>query len=330
MIQPTVSLVIPIKDEGAYLPALLDQIERQTYPADRFEVIFANGGSRDRSQEVVEGWAAGGRSGPHIRLLSNPEGTTADGLNVGIDASISDIIIILGGHADIPDDWVERSVESLIASGASCAGGRIETRGRGPVGSAIALAMSSPFGVGNATFRTGAAEAGFVDTVAFGAYRRETLEELGGFDPCLVGAEDDELNFRLLRHGGRIWFDPAITSTYYCRSTYRDVCRQYLGYGRGKARVLRKHDAIPSLRALVPPTFLAVLLSAVLARLLGRRGPLRWVLGAYLAGATAAALEAADCEPVEVARVGAAFAAIHFSYGTGVLLGLLSRRADVP
>ncbi|MCE9637655.1 MAG: sugar transferase [Planctomycetes bacterium] len=194
-------------------------------------------------------------------------------------AELPDFIVRVDGHAEIAPDFVRRAVDVLLATGADAAGGPMVTAaptGSGAVGRAVALAMSTPFGAGNASFRTGASTAGDVDTVAFAAYQRGVFDRLGGFDETFPRNQDDEFHLRLTRSGGRIRLDPAIRSTYRSRRSPAAAARQYFGYGFHKARVLRLHGRLPTLRGLAPPALVSALLATVVAAIVS--GDAHWLL----------------------------------------------------
>ncbi len=318
---PYVAVAISVLNEAASIDALLDQLVAQDYPHDKLEVVVADGGSIDATKEIV---LARTNTLPKIRLVDNKLKVPAAGFNLVIDMVACDLLMIVGGHALIPTNFVSRSVEVLTSSGAAVAGGSIATAAKSPTGNAISVAMSSRFGVGGAKFRTGATEAADVDTVPFGLYRRPIFDEVGTFDVSLVGAEDDELNFRIVRAGHRIRYDPSISSTYFCRDTFRGFARQYFGYGLGKARVIRKHKALPSLRVLVPPTLVLVTVATpVLA--VTHVPVLPWLglggLSTYLIGAAAASVkESSSASPI---KTFCSFLTIHFCYGFGFLKGTI-------
>ncbi|HWO93560.1 MAG TPA: glycosyltransferase family 2 protein, partial [Dehalococcoidia bacterium] len=211
---PFVSVVVPLRNEGEHIGRCLDALQRQDYPAHMLEVIAVDGVSTDDTRDVVRSRLPGTRI--PIRLLGNPGVTAARGLNIGIREANGGVIIILGGHSEVALDFVSRSVDALWRSEADVVGGRIESVARGAAGEAIAIAMSSPFGVGDARFRTSDSP-GFVDTVAFGAYRREVFDRIGLFDEDLERNVDDEFNYRLREAGGHIYLNPAIRSRYYTR-----------------------------------------------------------------------------------------------------------------
>jgi glycosyltransferase involved in cell wall biosynthesis len=318
-----VSVVIAALNEEAFIGRLLDQLVVQTYPRDRLEIVIADGGSTDRTRVVIADRQAVQGESPRVVLTENPERVPSTGFNAAIRASSGDVILLVGGHAEVPPDFVEASVDSLKASGADLAGGWIETRGRTPKGRAIALAQSSRFGVGGNVFRTGRANAGPVDTVPFGAYRRDVFDRFGWFDPRMVGAADGEFNFRLRRLGGSVWFDPAIRSVYFCRETYLALARQYYLYGRGKGWISRDHGRLPSMRQAAPPLFVLGLLFSALASVASRQ--LRFAFPVAAAGYGAVVVVAAARTATDSAsapRVALAYPCMHLPYGVGFLRGL--------
>jgi glycosyltransferase involved in cell wall biosynthesis len=286
------------------------------------EVLVVDGMSADGTREAVEELAS---THPHIsvRLLDNPACITPAALNISLHHARGEVIIRVDGHCEIAPDYVRRCVEVLRETGADNVGGLQRAVGETPMGRAIALATTSPFGVGNARFRY-ATKPGWVDTVYLGAYRREVFERIGLFDEELVGGEDDEFNFRLKQSGGRIWLDPSIRSVYYTRRDLLGFWRQYFRYGFCKVRVIQKRRGIPSWRHLVPGAFVLGLGGSVLLALLTHQ-PL-WALSVALPYAVAngvASLWAARRDWKVLPLLPAAFGTLHLAYGLGFLWGLL-------
>lgn len=328
MTRPSVTVVIAARNEARSIGRLLDSLDGQTYDHDRLGVVIADGGSTDATPGIVTGWT--GARGLRARLLDNVERITASGLNAGIRSTDADIVIVLGAHATVPADFVEASVAALETSGAECAGGLLETVGTTTTGRAIAAATTSSFGVGNALFRTGSAVSRDVDTVAFGAYRRSVFDRIGGFDVSLIGAEDDELNFRLVRSGGRIRFDPAIRATYFCRDSLKGLARQYFMYGRGKAWVLKKHHRAPSVRMLVPAGLVGGLAIGAGLSVLFRRPIVAMVpLAPYLGVIGLGSWRAGRRSGASRTRIFAALMTLHLSYGVGLFVGATQRPHSV-
>ncbi len=337
--QPYASVVIPCLNEAAHIGACLDALASQQGAEPGFEVLVVDGGSDDGTREILGRRTETDR---WLRVLDNPERITPVAMNMGIDAANADVVIILGAHAEVAPDFVRRNLEALRAHPESaCVGGVVEQVHGDELSRRIGLALSSPFGVGDARFRTGGV-AGHVDTVAFGAYRKVVLDELSGFDAALVRNQDDELNFRLTETGWRIWFDPRIRSTYHARSTYGQLFRQYRQYGFWKVFVNKKHLTVTTWRQLAPAAML--LGTAVLAILSCAHGAFpnaapfltlalpalatlwgMWILGALIAVALA------GIPLKDVLGVMRTFFVLHMAYGWGYCEGIwrlvLMRRA---
>jgi GT2 family glycosyltransferase len=319
---PLVTVIVPAYNEGAHLRRCLESLIQSDYPAGRLEVLVVDGGSDDGTQRIALQLA---QEAGFIRLLHNPRRVAAAGVNIGIEHAAGEVIVLLSAHSYVANDFFSQSVHALSQTGASCVGGPIHSISETPVGEAIALAMSSPFGVGNALFRYGH-RAQYVDTVAFGAYRRQIFDQIGTFDETLAYNEDDEFNSRLRERGGTIFLTPAIRSFYYSRSSLRQLCRQYFHYGLGKVRVIKSHPNVAMARHLVPFTFVATLL---LSSLLGWRDPRFWalllaVLGSYLATSLLFSLYiSAKNGWRHLPLLPVAFACLHLSYGLGFGVGLV-------
>jgi glycosyltransferase involved in cell wall biosynthesis/SAM-dependent methyltransferase len=325
----TVTVIVPVRDEAASLARCLASLLAQDFPAARMEILVVDGMSADGSDRVARDAVRGATTS--VRVIANPRRTAAAAMNLGIREARGDVIVRLDGHAEAAPDFVRRSVEALERTGADCVGGPIETVGEGATGRAIALAMSSRFGVGGAAFRTGGNRETDVDTVAFGAYRRSAFERAGPFDETFVRNQDDEFHLRLTRAGGRIVLVPGVRSTYRCRGSLGALARQYFGYGFWKPRVLVKHGRLPAVRALVPPAFVAALVASVVVAIVAREP--RWLLAVawpYAVANLAASLVAAAPAAWSVLPgLPAAFATLHVAYGLGFWAGLFSpRRGD--
>jgi cellulose synthase/poly-beta-1,6-N-acetylglucosamine synthase-like glycosyltransferase len=247
-----------MRNEEAYIAKCLRSIVEQDYPKDSMEVLVVDGLSDDRSREIVEEF---GEKYPFIRLLDNPRCIVPTAMNIGIKEAAGEIIIRVDGHCRLALDYISQCVRYLEEGGVACVGGAIESIGQTPMARAISLAMSSPFGVGDAYFRHAQQQKErYVDTLAFGAYRREVFNQIGLFDEELVRNQDYDLNYRLRKAGGKILLTPVIKSHYYTRSSLRKLWSQYFQYGFWKMQMLRKHPRSVRVRQLVPPSFALVLL----------------------------------------------------------------------
>jgi glycosyltransferase involved in cell wall biosynthesis len=245
---PAVSVILPVLNEEAHLESAVHSILSQDYQGP-IEVILAIGPSRDRTLEIARELS---RKDSRIVIVDSPSGRTAAGLNLALNKSESPVVVRVDGHAQIPNDYLRLVVEILSTTGAVNVGGVMAAVGTTPFERAVAGAMRSPLGVGASRFHTGG-EAGEVDTVYLGAFRREALVAIGGFDERFTRAQDWELNFRLRENGGTIYFDPRLHVTYRPRSTVGALAKQYFEYGRWRRVVSRRHSGTINLRYLAPP-----------------------------------------------------------------------------
>ena len=328
---PLVSVIIPCYNEQSTVRLLLEAICRQTLPPRDLEIIIADGMSTDRTRDEVTAFQ---RENPErmIRLIDNQKRVIPAGLNCALAAAQGQYIIRLDGHSVPAPDYLERCVEALQADRGENVGGvwEIRPQGDGLIQRAIAIAAAHPFGVGDARYRY-TNQAGYVDTVPFGAFRREVFDQFGVYDETLLTNEDYEYNARLRQQGGRVWLDPRIRSTYFARSSIRALARQYWRYGYWKWRMLRRYPKTLRLRQGVPPVFvLAVALLLLAAPWLAQAA---WLLFAVLlayslvlaAGSIPAARKYNDLRLI--LAVPLAIAAMHFSWGAGFLASMLSVRA---
>lgn len=321
--EPFVSVVVPIRNERAYIARCLETLLANDYPAHQFEVLVIDGQSTDGTPEIVTEIA---RREPRVRLLTNPHRDQANGLNIGIGAARGEIILRLDGHTTVEPNYIREVVAALVSHPeAWIAGGWIVTLGRTFTGQVVAAAMSSMVGVGNAMFRRGNYE-GYVDTLAFGAYWRWVFDRIGLFDGRCVPNEDDELHYRVCRAGGKLFMTARVRTTYYARSTLAQLWKQYYRYGFSRVYTLLRHRRPATLRQVVPLMFvtawLLLLLGTMAYRPLG--SGLAAYAGVYVLALSAGAIDVARRQPARIAVcVPAAFAVLHFAYGIGGLVGIL-------
>ena len=316
-----VTVIMPVRNEGSFIRQSLTAVLEQDYPKEKMEILVVDGMSEDETRKIVRELM---NRSQNVYLIDNPEWIVPTAMNRAIWFAHGEIIIRVDGHCVIPPDYVAKCVEWLQSKDIDCVGGVLETLGVSKVAEAIALAQSSPFGVGGVAFRTNPVTARYVDTVAFGAYKREVFNKIGLFDEELVRNQDDEFNFRLIQAGGKIWLDPSLKVKYYSRSSFRKLWKQYFEYGFYKVRVIQKRRGVPAWRHLVPPIFvLAVLLSLFVGLLLKSPWVASSVLGPYLGVNLIASVHAARHHWSVLPLLPIAFATLHFSYGLGFLLGTL-------
>lgn len=257
---PSVSIIIPCLNEEKTIEQLLTALFNQTHPVSDLEVIIADGNSTDGTLEKISEWQ---QEHPvlSIRIVQNVKKIIPAALNTALDAASGTYIIRLDAHSVPEPDYVEKCVALLEDGKAQNVGGRWEIQpGKDTwVARSIALAAASPIGAGDAKYRY-SDQAGFVDTVPYGAYKKETLISLGGYDESLPINEDYDLNVRLRKSGGKIWFDPDIRCKYYSRKSFSELALQYWRYGFWKLRMLKKDPGSIRLRQLIPPLFVLSLI----------------------------------------------------------------------
>ncbi len=324
---PPVTIILPIRNEARYIERCLNAVLAQTYPRECLEILVVDGMSDDGTRDIVENILVqvSNLQSPvsSLQLFDNPHRIVPTALNRGIQNARGEIVIRVDGHCVIANDYVQRCVDDLNRVDADCVGGAIETIGETYTARSIAFAQSSPFGVGGARFRY-STRAEYVDTLAFGAYRREVFERIGLFDEELVRNQDDEFNFRLTRAGGKIWLDPQIKSVYYSRGTLRGLWKQYFEYGFWKVRVMQKHGRPASLRHLVPALFVLALCGALVTTLVTQQWlwflliALPYVVASVAASVVVAARRGWRNAPL----LPFTFATMHLAYGIGFLGGL--------
>lgn len=320
---PAISIVIPCRNEALHIRLTLEAILRQCYDLKDFEIIIVDAMSKDGTRTILDEYKI---CLPQLCILENKRISTASARNIGIRVSQGEFIALIDGHCEISPDYLSTCYHALRESSedVACIAGRTRTVASSYIGNAIASAMSSPFGVGNASFRYTEKEMD-VDTAAFGVYKRSIFEKIGYYDENLIGAEDDELSLRITSEGYRIRLLPQISARYWARETYWELFKQYYGYGRGKALVLRKHHRIPPWRVFVPPAFVFTLIFSFILGFLWL--PLRWfwicTIFLYVLTGIAVSLTTMKRNMFEALAILIAFACIHISYGLGFLCGII-------
>ena len=323
---PEVSIIIPCYNESTTITLLLDALFDQTYPRDPMNVIIADGGSTDGTQDVISSWQDQ-HPGLKIEVILNPKRTIPAALNCAIRAATGDIIIRLDAHSKPNLDYVKRIVNLLESGQADNVGGvwDIQPSGKGWMARSIAAAAGHPIGVGDAQYRFTDKPA-YVDTVPFGAFYRTLVVEIGMFDETLLTNEDYEFNTRIRQHGGKIWLDPQIRAVYYARGDLKALASQYWRYGYWKWHMLRRYPKTLRWRQALPPLFILTLVFSALLTTFFK--PFLWLflalLGIYVLALLMAGLQLAlkHHEPRFIIGVPLAMACMHFSWGSGFLWGI--------
>jgi glycosyltransferase involved in cell wall biosynthesis len=330
----TVSIIIPCYNEEDTIHDLLTAIHAQTYARASLEVVIADGLSEDRTRHEILRFSEA-HADLAVRVLDNPRRIIPAGLNLALRAAGGGIIIRLDAHSLPSPDYVQRCVEDLETGLGENVGGVWEIRpGAGTrMADSIARAAAHPLGVGDALYRHGTKPA-YVDTVPFGAFKRELLALVGFFDESLLSNEDYEFNSRIRVRGGKVWFDPAIRCVYFARPTLAALARQYWRYGYWKYRMLRRYPGTLRWRQALPPLFVASLLT------LGLLGfawcGFHWLLGAqiliYALSLLAAGIQIAvrHGKGYLAAGLPLAIACMHLCWGGGFLWSIIGGMFTPP
>ena len=319
-----ISIISPCRNERDHIAAFVATLVAQELPAGcALEVLIADGMSDDGTREILDGLSS---RNPTLRVVSNPGRIVSKALNAAIRASTGDVIVRMDAHTTYARDYLRACVEALDRTGADNVGGPWRAAGETYLQKAIALVSHSPFASGGGRSHALDYE-GEVDTVYLGCWRREIFERVGLFDEELVRNQDDELNLRIVRAGGRVWQSPAIHSTYAPRSSLANLFSQYMQYGYWKVRVIQKHTLPASIRHVVPGAFVLALLGLALLSLFwgAARALLALALAAYAAANLAATVH--TCIAAGTFRylpvIPIVFASYHVGYGYGFLRGVV-------
>jgi glycosyltransferase involved in cell wall biosynthesis len=317
---PTVSVIMPVLNEERHLADAVRHILGQDYPGE-LEIVIALGPSRDRTDAIAAELCT---ADARVRTVPNPTGRTPAGLNAAIAATRHEIVVRVDGHGLLAPGYIAAAVRLLRETGAANVGGVMHAEGVTVFERAVAVAMTSKLGVGNAKFHTGGA-AGPADTVYLGVFRREILEKHHGYNEAFIRAQDWELNHRIREGGGLVYFSPELHVTYRPRPNFGKLARQYFDYGRWRRVVMRTHSGTASLRYLAPPlAVLAVILGTLLGVVslftvpwlaIGFAAPVGYLLGIGLGSLRESRGQATGVR----LRLPLVLATMHFSWGWGFL-----------
>jgi len=326
-----VSLIIPCYNEQDSIQDLLAAICEQDFPLQDLEVVISDGMSTDATRDRIAEFA---EAVPELtlRVVDNPQRNIPAGLNQAIEAASGEILVRMDAHSLPHPDYLKFSVRALLDNKGDNVGGviNIKPANQSLIARSIALAAVHPLGVGDAKYRTGA-QAGEVDTVAFGAYRASLVDRIGGYDESLLTNEDYEFNVRVRKSGGKIWLDPKIRATYISRSSLRALASQYWRYGYWKLRMLLRYPETIRWRQVSGFFVLSWLVLGLLSIWFMAA---RWLLLGeaviYSTALLAAGMSAAwkERDPGLVVGLPLAVATMHFSWGSGFLVSLIGYLFD--
>jgi len=319
----SISYIMPVLNEESHLRSAVASIfEQHGLVAGQAEVILALGPSKDKTNQIAEELS---KEYP-VQLVSNPTGKTPAGLNLAIAKAKNDVVIRVDAHSVLSPDYSINAVRILSETGAGNVGGLMKAEGVTPFQKAVAWAYGSRFGLGGGTYHVGG-EAGPSDSVYLGVFRRDVLTKLGGFDEKMIRGQDWELNLRIRESGEQVWFDPSLVVTYFPRSTWRKLLKQFFDTGAWRALLTKSHPNKANLRYFAPPalvlaTFIGLILTFVdSVGLIGLLPLVSYLLAVALISLTAGSLSWKAKFALLVT-----LPTMHFSWGTGFIAGLFLKR----
>ncbi len=260
-----VSVIVPVLNEEKYINGCLDSLLKQDYPKENLEIILVDGNSNDKTVDIIKEYT---QKYSFIKLVSNPQKTVQYAMNIGIKNSSGKYIVRMDAHAEYSSDYISKCIEYLKKTKAANVGGTTVVRGKSFTQKVIAAAYHSPFALGGSKHYDENYE-GYADTVAWGAFEREYLLKIGMYDEKLPRSEDDDLNFRIIERGDKIFVTPKIKSIYYPRDSFLKLFKQYFEYGKWKVAVIKKHHKPSRIAHLVPMMFVLFLIFGMILSFFG-------------------------------------------------------------
>lgn len=331
---PFITVVMPVRNEERFIARTLGQLLDQDYPPERFEIIVADGGSTDRTREIVKEII---RTNPQVVLMENPRHLSSAGRNLGFRNGRGDYFIVVDGHCWIPTRMLFKNMlECFGKSGADCLGRPqpLDPPDVTVFQKAVALARASRLGHSGDSLIYSDYE-GFCSPVSHGAmYRRSVFEKVGYVDETFDACEDVEFNYRLEKAGLKTYMSPALTIRYYPRESLLGLLRQMIRYGRGRIRLWKKHPGLFRPQGLAPLAVPALLFSAPLWAVVPAGAAfLAWglAIGSYCLLLAAESTRLGLRHGLSLAPwIFFSLIAVHMGLGLGLLLGLWEAIAGRP
>jgi cellulose synthase/poly-beta-1,6-N-acetylglucosamine synthase-like glycosyltransferase len=317
------SIVIATRNEEDFIGSCLETLENQEINRAKYEIIIIDGLSEDSTINII---TEKQKSYSNIVLLSNPKKIAASAFNIGIKESKGKYVFILGAHTEYPSDFIKKILDSFDANHADCIGGREIQKSKSRLGEVFATVRNTAFGGGLSPYRYSNKKQ-YVKTVAYGCYRKEALERVGGFDEGLIRNQDNDLNKRIIQSGGKILFDPSIRHYYFSRDTLEGIYKQLFGYGYWEAKLIKRRKSQLSIVTLIPSIFVIYTLIALLLLLShGTAFPLYLEFIPYLVIFAFYAIRVIIPKQLNPMIALFLYLIIHFSIGLGFIVGLIYKK----
>lgn len=318
---PYITALLVTYNEEQYIEKSLLSLINQTYPHNRYEIIIIDGMSADTTIHKVN-LIAQRYKDYEIRILTNEKKILASGWNIGIRAAKGDYVVRIDAHAEAKKNFIEKSVETMLSvPDAVCVGGKLKTISLPNSNDIVSKVLSSPFGVGNSSFRV-SDRAGYADTAVYGLYKKQIFDEVGYFNEKFVRNQDIEFHSRIKKYGGKFYFNPEIESVYYARNTVKKMLKQAFGNGKWNMILLKDHSSALSLRHMIPFAFVIYLICSTVGGFICSWlwiAELLVILLHFICGLIAALKKSNGIR--EVIQMPFLFMMLHISYGLGYVAG---------
>lgn len=300
-----ISFVMPVLNEQEYLTKAVESVLAQQTPGKK-ELVVALGPSTDNTNTVAKKLA---EKHPELKLVENPTGSTADGLNLAINASSHEAIIRVDAHSELSEGYAALAIEILNETGAANVGGMMVAKGLNDFQNAVAFGYNSRYGLGGGSFHVGG-KAGPADTVYLGCFRKSVITDLGLYSPKWVRGQDWELNLRIREAGHTVWFDPRLKVGYYPRSSIKALAKQFYSTGIWRGSLTRENPLESSFRYWIPPLLVVASLFLI---------PL-WI---YLGAVIVVSFALSELSTKQKFWLLAVLPTMHFCWGVGFWMGLI-------
>lgn len=305
----SVSVVMPVLNEEDHLEGSVRSVLGQNFQG---ELLIALGPSVDKTNQIAEKLA---KEFKNIRLIQNPRGLTTVAMNLCIEESNFDYIVRIDAHSEPQKNYIQRGVEILNESGADLVGGIMLAKGKYLFQRAVAWAYNSRFGLGGAAFHVGG-KAGEAESAYLGIFRKSALNRVGGYDETIIRGEDWDLAQRIKSTGGLVWFSPELLVTYWPRSRWTALAKQFYSTGVWRGDLTKRDLARTSKRYFIPPALVLALSVGVLLGIFGEN--IGWVpLLGYLVSVILIGFSS-GLPPVPLV-----LGTMHLSWGFGFIVGYL-------
>jgi len=318
------TIIIPSYNEVRHIKDAINScLYQEKIDLKQVEIIIADGNSTDGTQEAVKSMM----DGNPIKLIQNQFRYMSHGFNKALTIASGKYIMVMSGHSILKSDYICNALNLMIKYDTQCVSGSMDTIQENYLGKIIGISQSTFFGVGNSIFRTNVKEGKYVDTGVFGLYDSNVFLQIGGMDEELIKNQDDEFNYRLIQNGGKIWLDPSLKSKYFCRGTLIKLFKQYFYYGFYKVRVFQKRGAVQRKGQLIPAIFvISFLLSVILKVLTNNSIYFILIFGIYLTINfifSFISIKNRKEKYLSIPILQCSYLILHFSYGSGFILGLM-------